>query len=261
MSESSGNSPSQKKLRVMLVGIGGATCSGKTTLAKHLRNILPRGVILHQDDFAPPQELIPIHPEYGVQDWDAPEGAIDWPRMVQSLGEIKLTGVIPPEHYSHDHLNKQKDVPADDAIINRWQEVFNRLEEEHEKAGETLIWVLVDGFLLYWNQAVIDSLDVRVFLRVPHDALKQRRHERHGYHTAVQSDPEGALWQDPPLYWEQIVWPAYVHAHQDMLERGDVEHGRPTGKVADLVLIEGLEKSMGDVIELVCARLAQAVQR
>ncbi|EEB95308.1 hypothetical protein MPER_05739, partial [Moniliophthora perniciosa FA553] len=37
------------KTRVILVGIGGATCSGKTTLAKHLNRILPNSVIIHQD--------------------------------------------------------------------------------------------------------------------------------------------------------------------------------------------------------------------
>ena len=34
------------------------------------------------------------------------------------------------------------------------------------------------------------------------------------------------MWRDPPLYWEQIVWPAYVAAHKDMLEGGDIEHGQ-----------------------------------
>jgi nicotinamide/nicotinate riboside kinase len=74
-------------------------------------------------------------------------------------------------------------------------------------------------------------------------------------HLGVQSDPEGSLWRDPPNYWEQIVWPAYVRAHTDMLEGGDIEHGRPTEKVKDLVLIEGLENSMDEVIDLVCDRL------
>ena len=76
----------------------------------------------------------------------------------------------------------------------------------------------------------------------------------------VQSDPEGALWRDPPEYWEQIVWPAYVRAHEGMLEGGDVEHGRPTEKVRDLVLIEGLEKSMDEVIDVVCEKLVQTVK-
>ena len=66
--------------------------------------------------------------------------------------QIKRTGIIPPEHYSHDHLNKQKDVPADDATVNRWRDVFNRIAEDHKQAGESIVWVLVDGFLLYWNQ-------------------------------------------------------------------------------------------------------------
>ncbi|KAJ3522486.1 hypothetical protein NM688_g8868 [Phlebia brevispora] len=174
----------QPKLRVIFVGIGGATCSGKTTLAKHLRNILPGSVILHQDDFAPPQELIPIHPEYNVQDWDSAEGAIDWPRMTKALQHIKATGIIPPEHYSHDHLNEQKEVPVEQERLDRWRKVFSRIQQKHEAAGEKLVWVMVDGFLLYWHKEVVDSLDVRVLLRVPHDVLKHRRHERHGYHTA-----------------------------------------------------------------------------
>ncbi|KAI0930651.1 hypothetical protein AcV5_007310 [Taiwanofungus camphoratus] len=248
------------RTRVIFIGIGGATCSGKTTLAKHLRTILPGSVIIHQDDFAPPQELIPIHPEYGVQDWDSAEGAIDWPRMVKTLDEVKRTGVIPPEHYSHDHLNEQKDVPIDRPIFEHWREVFTKVDAKHRNQGEQISWVLVDGFLLYWHPEVVEQLDVRVFLRVPHDVLKQRRHERHGYHTAVQSDPEGTLWRDPPHYWEQIVWPAYVAAHASMVEDGDVEHGKPNETVPGLMLIDGLEMKMGDVVEKVCKRLADEEQ-
>ncbi|KAK7685223.1 hypothetical protein QCA50_011586 [Cerrena zonata] len=238
------------KLKVILVGVGGATSSGKTTLAKHLRNILPSSVIVHQDDFAPPMEQIPIHPEYGVQDWDSAEGAIDWPRMINSLREIKRTGQIPPEHYSHDHLNPQKDVAVDQEVVDKLRAKFRQVEEEHRKFGEQVVWVMVDGFLLFWHQEVVDSLDVRIFLRVPEHVLKVRREERQGYHTA-----EGALWKDPPHYWEQIVWPAYVAAHKDIVENGDVEHGQANERVKGLLIIEGLEMSMSDAVEQVCSRL------
>ncbi|KZT65959.1 P-loop containing nucleoside triphosphate hydrolase protein [Daedalea quercina L-15889] len=243
------------KNRVIFVGVGGATCSGKTTLAKHLRNLLPESVILHQDDFAPPQENIPIHPGYNVQDWDSAEGAVDWPRMIKTLKKVKETGVIPPEHRSHDHLNEQRDVPIDRAVSERWKETFTQIAREHEERGERLIWVIVDGFLLYWHPEIVEQLDVRLFLRVPHDVLKQRRHERHGYHTA-----EGSLWRDPPHYWEQIVWPAYVAAHAGIVEGGDVEHGRPNGAVPGLILIDGLDMGMSDIVEKVSARLAEEVQ-
>lgn len=37
-----------------------------------------------------PQELVPVHPVYGVQDWDRAEGAIEWPRMVSALEKVNI---------------------------------------------------------------------------------------------------------------------------------------------------------------------------
>jgi len=253
------------RTKVILVGVGGPTCSGKTTLAKHLKNILPNvSVIIHQDDFAPPQELIPIHPLYDVQDWDDPEGAIDWPRLTNFLKSVKQDGKL-PDHKSHDYLNEQKDIPIDATTSQELKAQFEKLAAEQERKGVRVKWGLVDGFLLYWDKGIIDELDIHLFLRVPHDVLKHRRHERHGYHTAVQSDPEGALWRDPPNYWEQIVYPAYVKAHKDMFEDGDVENGKQTGeKVPGVVIMEpvkkGEEMSMDDMVRRSCEVLAKFVQ-
>ena len=52
------------------------------------------------------------------------------------------------------------------------------------------------------------------------------------------------------------MWPAYVEAHEGMLENGDVEHGKPNGKVAGLLLFDGLELSMSEMVERVCELLA-----
>jgi nicotinamide/nicotinate riboside kinase len=88
-----------------------------------------------------------------------------------------------------------------DEVEKRWRGAFEGLGREMGVDGEKIVWGLVDGFLLYWNevslvwdcewvlliwvdQDVIAQLDVRIFLRVPHDVLRKRRHERHGYHTA-----------------------------------------------------------------------------
>ncbi|KAK1225293.1 ribosylnicotinamide kinase [Marasmius sp. AFHP31] len=195
-----------------------------------------------------PQEKVPFHPTYKVQDWDAPAGAIEWPRLVKFLETVKETGVIPPDHRSHDHLNEQKQVPLSDTVSNKWRAEFERLEKEAESQGEKIVWGLVDGFLLYWHPDVIKPLEVRIFLRVPHDTLKRRRHERHGYHTA-----EGSLWRDPPGYWEQIVWPAYIEAHREAFVDGDVENGMPSDKVKEILLINGLEIGMDEIVERSCA--------
>ncbi|KAE9408615.1 P-loop containing nucleoside triphosphate hydrolase protein [Gymnopus androsaceus JB14] len=205
MGDLSSDGSTQQKTRVILVGIGGATCSGKTTLAKHLRRILPNSVIIHQDDFAPPQELVPVHPVYKVQDWDAPAGAIQWPRMVNFLKEIKRTGVIPPDHRSHDHLNEQKLVDLSEETKLRWSTTFQEMQQDAEQTGDKITWGLVDGFLLYWHPDVYEQMDVRIFLRIPESVLKQRRHERHGYHTAGKLFPIAFSFYSPVFLLASII--------------------------------------------------------
>ncbi|CCA74079.1 related to NRK1-Nicotinamide riboside kinase [Serendipita indica DSM 11827] len=188
------------KKRVIFVGVGGASCSGKTTLAKHLRSVLPGSFIIHQDDFAPPEQLVPVHPTLNVQDWDDPEGAIEWPRMVNFLRRTLL--------------------PVLEQSLNHWRAYFTQIQQKAAEEEQTeIIWALVDGFLLYWHPDVVKELDVRIFLRVTYDTLKKRRNERFGYHTAVQFSSEGSLWQDPPGYWDDIVWPAYLKAHKPHFHR------------------------------------------
>lgn len=104
--------------------------------------------------------------------------------MVNFLHQVKDTGDIPPDHYSHDHLNEQKQVHLDGKLAKQYKSEFTRIQEECKSRGEKVKWGLVDGFLLYWNPKVVELLDVCIFLRVPEETLKQRRHERHGYHTA-----------------------------------------------------------------------------
>ncbi|KIK27846.1 hypothetical protein PISMIDRAFT_674139 [Pisolithus microcarpus 441] len=243
--------------KVILIGVGGATCSGKTTLAKHLCKILPNSVIVHQDDFAPPQELIPIHPVYNVQDWDSPENAIDWRRFRQFLENVKRDGRIPSGHVSHDPLNEQKEFPIDAECFAKWRSHFEEVERRaREDHGTEISWALVDGFLLYWDQESMDQLDIRIFLRVQHDTLSERRRER-DYCIAAQSNLDGYVWRDPPQYWEHIVWPGYVAAHEDMFESGDVESGRPTGdKMREMLVLENEKMSTTDVVDRCCKEIS-----
>lgn len=248
--------------KVILVGLGGATCSGKTTLAKHLKNILPNSVIVHQDDFAPPEELLPI--KHGYQDWDAPDCAIDYPRLSNFLKHVKDTGSIPDDHRSHDELNKQTDLPIDAECQHRLTERFRVIQDQAKESDNVnIVWGLIDGFLLYWNQEVIEQLDIRFLLRVPLKTLEGRRKARQVYITAMHFTEEGDAWVDPPDYWEKIVLPAYLDAHREIFEGADVENGDLTNKVKGLVLIEpgkeDKEMSMTDIVERCCQELCQFV--
>jgi len=68
------------------------------------------------------------------------------------------------------------------------------------------------------------------------------------------------LWRDPPRYWEDIVYPAYLDAHRDVFVDGDVEHGEPTNKIEGLVLLESLDISMSEAVERCCGMLKDVGQ-
>ncbi|KDQ26707.1 hypothetical protein PLEOSDRAFT_1044152 [Pleurotus ostreatus PC15] len=239
--------------RVVAIGVGGATSSGKTILAKHLRNCLHNSVIIHQDDFVPPAEKLPVDPEYGFADWDDAPGAIDWDRMTTFLSDLKRTGVLPDDHESFDSLNTTANVSVDDDIIAGWKTRSEKLASEHlERHGEKLVWAIIDGFLLYWDKRIVSELDVRVFLRVPEDVAKKRREAR-AYNT-----PEGEVWKDPPHYWEKIVWPAYLRAHKGLFEGEDVVAGNLSGQVEDLILFESTKVEMKDMVEAVMKKVVDA---
>ncbi|SJX66595.1 related to NRK1-Nicotinamide riboside kinase [Sporisorium reilianum f. sp. reilianum] len=226
--------------RIVVVGIGGATCSGKTTLAKHLLQILnpsPKSnskagitdaFILHQDDFAPLEATLPVNEEFGVTDWDHPPTAIDYKRMHRTIQHIKATGTFPPEFSSHDHLNSQPDCPISEEISTKWKDRFASLASSSWVAAEGVRVMLVDGFLLYYDPEVRSTMDVKMLLRTPRAVLKQRREERFGYATA-----EGTVWKDPEGYFDNIVWPAYELAHKGVFGDNDLEKGTPVQPSAE----------------------------
>lgn len=89
---------------------------------------------------------------YKVQDWDDAPGAIDWDKFANFITRVKDEGVL-PEHASHDHLNPQlKDTPVSreqqERWANRFQEVVNKLLKDDTR----VVFVLLDGFLLYWDK-------------------------------------------------------------------------------------------------------------
>ncbi|KAK7021927.1 ribosylnicotinamide kinase [Paramarasmius palmivorus] len=239
--------------RVITIGIGGATSSGKTTLAKHLRNCLPNSLLIHQDDFVPPAEQLPVDPEWGFANWDDAPGAIDWDRMAHFLSELKRTGALPEDHQSYDSFNTTTAVPVDSEIISAWKMRSEQLASEHlEKYGEKLVWALIDGFLMYWDERIVSNLDVCVFLRVPENIARERRESRAYTTPGVK---EGDIWRDPPQYWEKIVWPAYLRAHQHLFEDGDVMDGKLNGRVEELMLFESMATEMKDMVNSVMAKV------
>ncbi|XP_076962101.1 nicotinamide riboside kinase 2 isoform X2 [Callospermophilus lateralis] len=151
----------------LIVGIGGMTNGGKTTLANGLHRSLPNCCVIHQDDFFKPQDQIAVG-EDGFKQWDVLE-SLDMEAMLSTV-QAWLSN---PQKFARAHgVNVQPGAP-DTHIL------------------------LLEGFLLYSYKPLVDLYSRRYFLTVPYEECKWRRSTR----TYTVPDPpglfDGHVW---PMY-------------------------------------------------------------
>ncbi|KAF2762181.1 P-loop containing nucleoside triphosphate hydrolase protein [Pseudovirgaria hyperparasitica] len=210
--------------KTILLGISGPSSSGKTTLSRLVRTILPSSFILHLDDFYLTDAEIPIR--NGVQDWDCIE-SLDLTTFEDSLRYIKEHGQSPPDLVSKEDQNAVGESGVSAEAVEQWKSVV-RENEQWQKllglnisltgSGEVRV-AIIDGFLLYAEsmRTIRELFDVKLFLPTTKALTKRRREARQGYVTI-----EG-FWEDPPGYVDDIVWPNYVRDHEFLFRNGLVE--------------------------------------
>ncbi|KAI4600541.1 ribosylnicotinamide kinase [Pestalotiopsis sp. 9143b] len=208
--------------KAVLVGISGASSSGKTTLARLLRDIFPGTFILHEDDFYKPESELPTRE--GLLDWDCAE-AISVPDMIKALEHIRAEGTFPPFVDSKEDQNSVGQCPVSDAKVAEMKRRVEAWTAPGQPGHALLVGdeakrvCLLDGFLLYSEatRGAMALLDAKLFLLVSRARATRRREARDGYVTL-----EG-FWADPPGYVDKVVWPNYAEAHAWLFEGGDVE--------------------------------------
>lgn len=176
---------------------------------------------------------IPTSSESGLPDWDCP-AAIDWDRFVHALRELKRTGVLDGVDSFEDLVQFDKGSGGvEEGVVEGCRgRVVSELGFGDGEAGEGGGLALVEGFLMFVEERVMEVLDVKIFLRGRHEIVRRRREGRSGYdtieglfsfflssfHRIGRSFVDGGLfsrgmvgyWKDPPGYWDKIVWPNYV---------------------------------------------------
>lgn len=203
---------------MILIGIGGCSSSGKTTVSTYLERILDDGSspsnvhVLRQDDFFKEDDD-------KREDWDCPD-AIDFDTFISLLEKTRNLGNV-------EHLKtlKSKEPPStiDEDVVVKMKRFWNELAPKDSILRHQPI-LLVDGFLLYHDDRLRNLFDLRVFIDAPKELLNERRQKRK-YRV-------GDEWfYDPPNYFE-IVWKNYLkyntHVFENtseylMVSSGDVE--------------------------------------
>ncbi|KAI4239329.1 MAG: hypothetical protein L6R40_005544 [Gallowayella cf. fulva] len=233
-----------------IVALSGLSSAGKSTIATHLLSIflppLYSPTIFHVDDFYKPEAELPYRG--ALLDWDC-VGSLDWPKLEQAVwrwkngDEVKegLEGQVNPQPPAEEHMaavggdeKPNGDAGITKAVVEqlRGQVPSTDLDVERRRI------LILDGFLLFTPSvpATFRSLlDLKILLRAPYVDAKGRREARSGYSTM-----EG-WWEDPPGYFDKVVWPNYVEENRCFFIRGEVE-----GKIDDeLCEREGVRAWMG----------------
>ncbi|OBA18417.1 uncharacterized protein OGAPODRAFT_91905 [Ogataea polymorpha] len=184
----------------LIIGVSGASSSGKTTVAKTLRDLFPNSILLHEDDFYYPDDQIPFNQELQEYDWDCPE-AVNFEKLKDTLRNFKRD----PKFQFTESSKESVDVS-----ITLNPQIERKIKETVGHLSLPRI-VFIDGFLLYHDREILDLLDVCLFYKTDYDTLKNRRQNR-------QYTIDNGIWTDPPGYFEKIVWPQYYKNHTHLFE-------------------------------------------
>ncbi|QRV83175.1 nicotinamide riboside kinase [Ceratobasidium sp. AG-Ba] len=221
--------------RVVLIGIGGASSAGKSTLATQLCAMIPGCMILRQDLSVQPIDETPMHPVANLRDLEDPPTAINWPAFREAFKRFRSNRPFDDSH-SKSSDTSTPSVNFSGKIANsslkEWRSRFKRLQQEQMQRGIKIEWRLVEGFLLYYEPEIMKSLDLSIFLRSPGHVLQRRRQGRKYIHS------DGTIHIDPPEQWDLISYPAYIRGHEHLFRDGNVETGSPLEPL-NLVMLEG----------------------
>lgn len=165
-------------MKTLIVGVGGMTNGGKSTLSKSLHEQIHNSCIIAQDSFFKDDSVVPVDSN-GFKQYDT----LDALHMDKMMSEV--------ESWQRD------------------PELFLRgrgLTSAHTalSVNEEVFVLIVEGFLIYNYRPLNELFDKRYFMEIPYDVCKMRRSSR------VYTPP------DPPGYFDGHVWPMYLKNHQEM---------------------------------------------
>ncbi|XP_061585379.1 nicotinamide riboside kinase 1 [Cololabis saira] len=163
-------------MKTVVVGVGGMTNGGKSTLSKSLHQLIPNSCIIAQDSYFKDDAVVPVDSN-GFKQYDV----LDALQMDKMMSDINLWQSDP------ELFLKQRGLTL-----------------EQPSANKDLHVLIVEGFLIYNYRPLNMLFDKRYFLEIPYDVCKKRRSSR------VYTPP------DPPGYFDGHVWPMYQKNRQEM---------------------------------------------
>ena len=199
----------------LVIGIAGGTGSGKTTLMRALcARFGPHIAVLSHDNYYKAHDDMPLEARAQLN-YDAPE-AFDTDLLIEHLRLLKQGHPVRCPIYDFT--------------------IHNRTEETLEVLPEKVI--LVEGILIFENQALCSEMDIKIFVDTDADVRLIRRIRRD-----VRKRGRSL----------ESVLEQYLATVKPMHER----YVEPSKKRADLVVLEGGKNVVA--LDLLIRRIAQHI--
>ncbi|XP_031712589.1 nicotinamide riboside kinase 1 [Anarrhichthys ocellatus] len=165
-------------MKTLVVGVGGMTNGGKSTLSKSLHQQIPNSCLIAQDSYFKDDSVIPVDSN-GFKQYDM----LDALHMDTMMSEVDSWRRDPESFLRRRGLNPERTTPPVD---------------------EEVYVLIVEGFLIFNHRPLNELFYKRYFMEIAYEVCKRRRSSR------VYTPP------DPPGYFDGHVWPMYLKNRQEM---------------------------------------------
>ncbi|XP_060926992.1 nicotinamide riboside kinase 1 [Limanda limanda] len=136
-------------MKTLVVGVGGMTNGGKSTLSKSLHQLLPNSCLIAQDSYFKEDSVVPVD-NNGFKQYDRLSAL----HMDTMMSEVHSWQRDPESFLRKRDLNPAETTPTNVYVL------------------------IVEGFLIFNHRPLNDLFHKRYFLEIPHDVCKRRRSSR-----------------------------------------------------------------------------------
>lgn len=190
----------------LIIGICGATCSGKTTLARACLKLLPEIRIISQDDYFLPKDSDKhtLIPELNHFNWEI-MSSLNMEKMFDDILMItkdrvmdintsdNLKNFLNLDQEQLQIMNDEEPIPKEELHV-----IKNKLRKYNIKI------LLIEGFSIFNYKPIDELCHFKFYICLSYDTCFARRSKR-------TYDPA-----DVPGYFEKCVWPEHIRSLQEV---------------------------------------------
>jgi len=219
---------------MLTVGLGGGSCSGKTSIARKLLELLPSSVVLHQDSYYRNESDSGhvLHPGTNSIDWEVLQ-AFHMDRMVLDAKSALA---------SHQKRTYRKPPSATSPSRRSLSSLEAALPTHIVSALENvshLPLLMIEGICVLNEPRLAEMCHLKFFLEIDEGTCRARRETR-GEWGEEHDDSE--CWSETPEYFRQVAWPGYLSNRQGLSNLPGVIFLDSTTSTVDQQLVEVLNR-------------------